>query len=152
MHGIAHGPVDRVLLGAVGVVELAFSALHIPVLRMQLEVEYARVVVLHWVLRSERAIIVFPALISLMHAVSSLVESRGGANGEIVVVVVVERVIIRSVSNQQTLQVILLVERAADALVPQLRVKHNLSLARLMPFFHHAGSRLLHGGGKLLRE
>ena len=74
MHHFVHGTIDIVLLGAVGV-ERFFSALNSPVLFMQLEVEHARVVVLHRVLRSERVIIVFHALISFIRAAGSLVES-----------------------------------------------------------------------------
>ena len=66
MHRFIHGTFYSVLLGAVRV-ERGFSALlHSPVLCMQLKVEHACVVVLHRVLRSERAVIVLHALIPLM--------------------------------------------------------------------------------------
>ena len=65
MHRFVHRTFYSVLLGAVRV-ERGFPALHSPVLCMQLKVEHACVVVLHRVLRSERAIIVLHALVPLM--------------------------------------------------------------------------------------
>ena len=69
MHRFIHGTIDSDLLDAAVGIDLSF-----PVLFMQLKVEHACVVVLHWVLRSVR-VIVLHALISLMLAAGSFADS-----------------------------------------------------------------------------